>query len=61
MESCPLKFRETDLVEVVADNADLGIGMIINHRYDYYCYEIYLFKGNYSCWFAEGEVFEPKF
>lgn len=56
-----MRFGETDLVEVIADNGNLGIGMIIGFREDYFCYEIFLFKGNYSCWFAEGEVFEPKF
>jgi hypothetical protein len=54
-------FRETDLVEVFADGADLGIGMIIGSRIDLYCYQVFLFKGNYSSWFAECEVFKPNF
>ena len=51
-------FLETDLVEIIADNAHLGIGMIIFHegKDPIYEYEVFVFAGQYKTWFADWEL-----
>jgi hypothetical protein len=51
-------FLETDLVEVNADNAFLGVGIVVSDsgRDRYYRYKVFLFEGQYESWFAAWEL-----
>jgi len=51
-------FSETDLVEVNADNAFLGVGIVVSDsgRDRYYRYKVFLFEGQYESWFADWEL-----
>ena len=46
-----------DLVRVIADNADQGIGYIVKHNRDeVYSLSVFLSRGQEICNFAEWEV-----
>jgi len=51
-------FSETDLVEVNADNAFLGVGIVVSDsgRDRRYRYKVFLFEGQYESWFADWEL-----
>ena len=53
------RFKESDLVEVIADNAILGPGMVIGviERESYSLYRVFLFKDQYDCLFESWEVY----